>query len=102
MKISLNDGELRLPPNRPIGLRGGRGARIVCTHGTIWITAEGKREDIFLLPGEDYIVPNAGLVLIEGMVESGIRIMLAGPDKSAVKAGQAPRSQATCWRASAA
>lgn len=102
MKISLNDGEFRLIPSRPMGLRGGVGARIVCTHGTLWITAEGCTDDIFLAPGEAYVITSAGLVLIEGLVESGVRIETVPANATRPGSRTAAQRYADCSRPLAA
>lgn len=45
-------------------LAGGKGSRVRCLSGAAWITACGLLDDIALTPGQEFEVPNNGLVLI--------------------------------------
>ena len=52
---------------RPVRLTGAQGHTVKCLSGTAWITAVGAAHDVFLRPGQVWIVPNDGLVLAEAM-----------------------------------
>ncbi len=74
MELALTRAEISLQNNHPISLRRAQGVRIVCTHGTIWITVAGKAEDIFLMPGQSHCLENNRLTLIESIGQGRIRL----------------------------
>ena len=74
MMIDVSAGEIRLADNSPISLRGGRGLRIVCTEGIIWITLAGEPGDIFLKPGQVHVVQGNGLAIVESIGCGSLRI----------------------------
>lgn len=74
MEIALTRAEISLQNNHPISLRRARDVRVVCTHGTIWITVAGKAEDIFLTTGQSHCLENNRLTLIESIGEGSIRL----------------------------
>jgi hypothetical protein len=49
----------------PLRLARARGRRVTCERGCVWITAPGQLDDVFLYPGQTWIVPANGLVLVE-------------------------------------
>lgn len=73
MEIDLRSGEVCLQDNQPVRLNGARGLRVTCTAGTIWITQTGVAEDIFLHPGQSYLVSNDALVLVESIGGGKVR-----------------------------
>lgn len=74
MRIDVSSGEIRLTENRPVSLRDGRGLRIECTAGVVWITLTGQVADIFLTPGQSHRLQGDGLALIEGIGGGSIRL----------------------------
>jgi hypothetical protein len=71
--------ECELFENRPVRLIGAQGLKVYCLSGTAWITAVGAAhdvpaDDVSLLPGQVWIVPNNGLVLAEAIGEAKIRV----------------------------
>ncbi len=50
------------------------GERISCLKGVLWITQSGIPEDIFVLVGESFTITQPGILLIEGLAESIIKI----------------------------
>jgi hypothetical protein len=51
-----------------------RGERLSGVQGVVWITQVGNPEDIYLHEGETFEISETGAVLIQGMVESRLRI----------------------------
>jgi hypothetical protein len=73
MKIDLRSGEVCLQDNQPVRLNGARGLRIICTAGTVWITQTGVAEDLFLRPGQSFLVGNDALALVESIGGGKVR-----------------------------
>jgi hypothetical protein len=64
-----------LPKNSLIRLVGDhRGERIACVKGRLWITQSGNAEDIILCAGEAFTITQKGTLLIEGLVETRLKI----------------------------
>jgi hypothetical protein len=59
--------DYELYENHPLALRRAQGRHIACLAGVAWITACDEPADFFLHPGDVYIVPNGGLVLVEAV-----------------------------------
>lgn len=66
--------DLTLSGPLPHRLRDARGRRIECLSGRALITAFDVRDDIELECGQVFLVPNDGLVLIEGADRCRLRI----------------------------
>lgn len=49
--------------------------RIICVRGLLWITQEGDPTDYVLHRGQSFVPQTAGLVLVEGMHASLIRLV---------------------------
>lgn len=58
---------LLLQPDRPLRLDAARHAELRVESGTVWITASSVAGDLFLVAGESYRVPKAGMVLVEAV-----------------------------------
>jgi hypothetical protein len=63
-----------------------RGERVTCLNGVAWITQSGNPDDIFVCAGESFSITRKGLLLIEGLVETRVKITA-----SAQKTGKGPR-----------
>lgn len=50
------------------------GEKLFVVTGLIWITQSGNPEDIFLRAGESFDITHKGAVLIEGVVETRLKI----------------------------
>ena len=50
------------------------GERISCLNGLVWITQSGNPEDIFVCAGESFIITQKGALLIEGLVETRLKM----------------------------
>lgn len=76
MKMSLSAIALALPASATLRLAGACGLRIEAREGRIWLTEEGYLDDIFLSPGEHYLVRSARRVVIEA---EGDSVVALGP-----------------------
>lgn len=70
--------EWMLIENHPLLLVREQGTQIECQSGKAWITAFNVLEDIELRPGEVFVIPNRGLVLVEGAASCRIRVQRSG------------------------
>jgi hypothetical protein len=52
-----------------------RGEKVVCLDGVIWITQPGNPDDILLCSGDSFTITQKGLLLIEGLVETRLKIV---------------------------
>jgi len=59
--------ECELHENFPLRVVGAGGRRVHCLSGVIWITAYDHPDDVFLRPGEVFVIPNDRLVLAEAV-----------------------------------
>lgn len=85
--ISVQQGqaEYRLTENHPLRLAHAAGQHIECLDGTAWITAYDQETDFVLRRGQSFEVPNDGLMLIEAVGASAVRVRL-------------PKRPASRWR----
>lgn len=70
MHLHLHNATLLFEPRQLMKLRGGRGARILCQDGLLWLTQEGVARDDFLAAGDSRMLETAGTVLVEAMCTS--------------------------------
>jgi hypothetical protein len=68
MQVELRDTQLVLKDAHLLSLREAGGRRLCCTRGALWITLTNLPGDVFLGAGEEWTVPDQGLVLIETLV----------------------------------
>ncbi|UGQ47946.1 DUF2917 domain-containing protein [Massilia endophytica] len=66
--------EYQLAPNRPLRLEHAGGQVVECLEGVAWITSYGQYTDFLLRPGQEFVVPNDGLTLVEAMGCGRIRV----------------------------
>lgn len=69
--------EYKLRSDQPLRLEDAGGRVVEGLSGVTWITAYGHSMDIFLRPGQRFVVPNDGLTLVEALGCS--RISVAAP-----------------------
>jgi hypothetical protein len=68
-----------LVPGQCLKLRAEPGHGILCRAGTVWITLENDRRDIFLKAGEDFTFTCRGVALITAEQASAAVIALTPP-----------------------
>ncbi len=66
--------EWLLQENHPLSLFRADGVGIECLAGRVLITVFNQLEDVELRPGEMFVVPNRGLVLVEGVASCRVRV----------------------------
>lgn len=83
MQLDLHNTALHFEPRQLIKLRGGRGVRITCQAGLLWLTQECVARDDFLRPGDSRLLETAGTVLIEAICRS--RAVLASAKRTSTR-----------------
>ena len=71
---ALQGLDILLRPGQLLRLAKARHYRIHCHAGHAWITAPGEFSDIYLSPGEDWLVSNNGRILIEALAQSVVSL----------------------------
>jgi hypothetical protein len=59
--------------NHPLRLTWAKGHRVECVSGRVWITAYNEGGDIELTAGQQFIIPNHGLALVEAIGTAAVR-----------------------------
>ncbi len=73
---NANDVEVYLFPDEVFKMKGDvRGVQVACQKGKLWITQADDPEDYVLKAGEQFIVTQPGLVLVQGVREGRVRII---------------------------
>jgi hypothetical protein len=67
MKIDASRFHLPLGPQGHAHLRRARDARLTGIEGVTWVTVDGQEADVFIGPGESYVVPNDADVVAVAM-----------------------------------
>lgn len=80
MKTEQHDWQdCQLTQNQPQRLEHAMGQQIECLSGTAWVTFYGDGTDFILRAGQQMVVPNDGLALIEAVGEAPARVRLPLP-----------------------
>ena len=72
MDISLKNTRLSLARDGLIAFRDGRGMRITCLEGSLWVTQECSIKDEVLGPGQTLRVRHDGLTVVTGLAPSAL------------------------------
>jgi hypothetical protein len=71
---------------RPISLKArgvhrianGRGLRITCFKGPVWVTQQGDERDIILAAGQSFVLDRKGAALVYALKDAAIHVGEAG------------------------
>jgi len=74
MKIDFGPSSFSLPRDGVVHLEDAEGASVICLSGALWLTQEGREDDVILHPGESLRVANDGLTLITALRGGELRI----------------------------
>ena len=74
MKIDFGPSSFSLPRDGVVLLEDAEGAGVICLSGALWLTQEGREDDVILHPGESLRVANDGLTLITALRGGELRI----------------------------
>jgi hypothetical protein len=74
MRLLLNQSKLGLESDQLVAVRGGKGVRVACLSGALWITQEQRTADLILEAGQSAVIDSAGLTLIVALGPSTLRV----------------------------
>jgi len=74
MRLLLGQSKLALERDQLMSLRGGKGVRVACLTGVLWITQEQDKEDVILEPGQSLVVDHSGLTVIMALGSATLRV----------------------------
>ena len=75
MNIALDSSTLHLERDGLIALRDGRGTRVTCVSGTLWITQDHDAHDNLIGAGETLIIDYAGLTLLTALEPTDLQLI---------------------------
>lgn len=68
--------DFALVEDYPLRFSKAKGRRVECLSGVVWITACNELSDYMLRAGDQFVIPNNGLTLIEAIGDCRVRIDL--------------------------
>jgi len=74
MRLLLNQSKLGLEPDQLVAVRDGRGVRVACLSGALWITQEHRTADVILEAGQSAVIDSPGLTLVMALRASTLRV----------------------------
>jgi hypothetical protein len=74
MRLLLGQSKLGLERDQLVAVRDGRGVRVVCLTGALWITQEHSSADVILEAGQSTVIDRPGLTLVTALSRSTLRI----------------------------
>lgn len=74
MRLLLGQSKLALERDQLISLHGGKGVRVACLTGALWITQEQDKKDVILEPGQSLVVDHPGLTVITALGSATLRV----------------------------
>ena len=75
MAMKLSFGKFLLEAGRTHAVPTGAGARIRVHDGVVWATTSGELDDVWLRSGQEHVVQNAGLTVIESAARSTVELL---------------------------
>lgn len=66
--------ELQLAKQELLGLDDLRGTRLLCIEGNVWLTLDRDLRDIFLKPGDSFVVDRDGVTLLHALAPTRLQI----------------------------
>jgi len=74
MRLLLGQSKLGLEPDQLVAVRDGRGVRVACLSGALWITQEQSTADVILEAGQSTVIDSPGLTLVMALGPSTLRV----------------------------
>jgi hypothetical protein len=74
MNIALDASTLSLARDGLIAVRDGKGTRVRCISGNVWITEDHSSRDTIVGPGESFTIRRAGLTLIMALQPATLQL----------------------------
>ncbi|MBI3375927.1 MAG: DUF2917 domain-containing protein [Betaproteobacteria bacterium] len=64
-----------VPERRVLKLQRARGARVVCLAGDVWLTEDGRYDDVVLAAGESAVLERDGMAMITPLGSADVEIV---------------------------
>ena len=74
MKINVSHSRLRLNDQQQLSVVDGKGARISCREGRIWITQHHDAVDVLLSAGEAFTLDRNGVSIVQALSDSIVAV----------------------------
>ncbi len=74
MNLHATHTKHQIGPRHGLALRDARGRVVTCLEGNVWLTMEGDRRDVMLIPGASFVVDREGLTLLASQRSSTVRV----------------------------
>ena len=74
MAILTHSTELQLAGEELLTLADIRGTRLTCVDGSVWLTLDLDLRDVFLHPGDSFVVDRDGTTLLHALVPARLRV----------------------------
>ena len=84
MNLNLGKSRLGLDQDQLIAVRDGKGVRVACLSGALWITQELSTADVLLEAGQSFVIDHPGLTLVMALRPSNLRVTEARASASAM------------------
>jgi hypothetical protein len=87
MKLALGQSRVGLERDQLIAVRDGKGVRVLCLRGSLWITQEQSAKDVILENGDSFVIDSPGLTLVMALRPAALRITERGEPAASVWQG---------------
>ena len=74
MELKLGKSRLGLDRDQLVAVRDGKGVRVSCLSGALWITQEQSTSDVVLEAGDSFVIDQPGLTLVMALRPSNLRV----------------------------
>jgi hypothetical protein len=74
MRLKLGKSRLGMDRDQLIAVRDGKGVRVSCLSGALWITQEQSTSDVVLEVGQSFVIDHPGLTLIMALRLSNLQV----------------------------
>ena len=81
MNIHLRHGGVCLARNESFAISNGKGYRVVCHSGSVWITQDNDPRDIILARGESFTLDRQGRALVHAFDAAAIAVKTAAANE---------------------
>ena len=74
MELKLGGSRLGHPRGLRVAVRDGKGVRVSCLSGALWIRQEQSTSDVVLEAGDSFVINQPGLTLVMALRPSNLRV----------------------------
>ena len=92
MATIVQETRYELAKHELLALERASGQLITCISGELWLTVDGEREDIILLPGQDWLVPGKAPLVVSAL-RPALFVTTRSPCRQTASAGHRSAAQ---------